>query len=207
MTATPVNNSIRDLYHQLMLFARHTAHFAPLGIPDLNEYFRAAEQAAAHGDSASAMFKLIDATSVRRTRRFIQKHYPNAQTRRQADRVPRGAAEDNPLRPRRRLSGAVRARRARDRRASRLRAIGPTTSDSTESRTGAPDDRRAAAHRPPQAVRVERARLPPDRREDDRSTMTPSCSRSTPDGCSSRGRGAREGREAEDPAALATSSV
>ena len=28
MTATPVNNSIHDLYHQLMLFARHTAHFA-----------------------------------------------------------------------------------------------------------------------------------------------------------------------------------
>jgi PLD-like domain/Helicase conserved C-terminal domain/SNF2-related domain len=79
MTATPVNNSIRDLYHQLMLFARHTAHFAPLGIPDLNLYFREAERAAAHGDSASAMFKLIDATSVRRTRRFIQRHYPNAQ--------------------------------------------------------------------------------------------------------------------------------
>lgn len=79
MTATPVNNSIRDLYHQLMLFARHTAHFAQLGIPDLNAYFRAAEKAAGHGDSASAMFKLIDATSVRRTRRFIKKHYPNAQ--------------------------------------------------------------------------------------------------------------------------------
>jgi superfamily II DNA or RNA helicase len=79
MTATPVNNSIRDLYHQLMLFARHTAHFAQLGIPDLNAYFREAEQAAEHGDSASAMFKLIDATSVRRTRRFIQTHYPNAQ--------------------------------------------------------------------------------------------------------------------------------
>lgn len=75
MTATPVNNSIRDLYHQLMLFARHTAAFRAIGIPDLNAYFRAAEDAAqAGGDSASAMFK--DATSVRRTRRFIQRHYP-----------------------------------------------------------------------------------------------------------------------------------
>ena len=79
MTATPVNNSIRDLYHQLMLFARHTAAFRAIGIPDLNAYFGAAEDAAqAGGDSASAMFKLIDATSVRRTRRFIQRHYPNA---------------------------------------------------------------------------------------------------------------------------------
>jgi hypothetical protein len=78
MTATPVNNSIRDLYHQLMLFARHSARFREIGIPDLNAYFKAAEESAEHGDSASAMFKLIDATSVRRTRRFIQTHYPNA---------------------------------------------------------------------------------------------------------------------------------
>ena len=79
MTATPVNNSIRDLYHQLMLFARHTARFKDIGIPDLNAYFRDAEEAAESGDSSSAMFKLIDATSVRRTRHFIQTHYPNAQ--------------------------------------------------------------------------------------------------------------------------------
>ena len=79
MTATPVNNGIRDLYHQLMLFARHTARFKDIGVPDLNAYFRAAEEAAVSGDSSSAMFKLIDATSVRRTRRFIQTHYPNAQ--------------------------------------------------------------------------------------------------------------------------------
>ena len=78
MTATPVNNGIRDLYHQLMLFARHTARFKDIGIPDLNAYFRAAEDAAVSGDSSSAMFKLIDATSVRRTRRFVQTHYPNA---------------------------------------------------------------------------------------------------------------------------------
>jgi hypothetical protein len=78
MTATPVNNSVRDLYHQLMLFARHTARFREIGIADLGGYFRAAEEAAVSGDSASAMFKLIDATSVRRTRRFIQRHYPQA---------------------------------------------------------------------------------------------------------------------------------
>lgn len=78
MTATPVNNSIHDLYHQLLLFARHTARFRSIGIPDLLAYFRQAEESAMRGDSASAMFKLIDATSVRRTRRFIQKNYPNA---------------------------------------------------------------------------------------------------------------------------------
>src|SRR5207248_6625415 len=61
MTATPVNNSIRDLYHQLMLFARHTARFREIGISDLTAYFRLAEEAAESGDSSSAMFKLIDA--------------------------------------------------------------------------------------------------------------------------------------------------
>jgi hypothetical protein len=89
MTATPVNNSIHDLYHQLMLFARHTAHFAAIGIPDLAVYFRQAEQAAATGDSASAMFSLIDATSVRRTRRFIQRNYPNARLHGEPIRFPR----------------------------------------------------------------------------------------------------------------------
>jgi hypothetical protein len=88
MTATPVNNSIRDLYHQLMLFARHTARFEAIGIPDLNAYFRAAEEAAASGDSSSAMFKLVDATSVRRTRRFIQTHYPNARLEGEPIRFP-----------------------------------------------------------------------------------------------------------------------
>jgi PLD-like domain/Helicase conserved C-terminal domain/SNF2-related domain len=88
MTATPVNNSIRDLYHQLMLFARHTARFKEIGVPDLNAYFRAAEDAAESGDSSSAMFKLIDATSVRRTRRFIQTHYPNAHLEGEPIRFP-----------------------------------------------------------------------------------------------------------------------
>ena len=59
-----------------MLFARHTARFNAIGIPDLNAYFRAAEQAAVTGDSSSAMFSLIDATSVRRTRRFILTQLP-----------------------------------------------------------------------------------------------------------------------------------
>jgi hypothetical protein len=88
MTATPVNNSIHDLYHQLMLFARHTAHFASIGIPDLSDYFSRAEQAAATGDSASAMFSLIDATSVRRTRRFILRNYPNARLHGEPIRFP-----------------------------------------------------------------------------------------------------------------------
>lgn len=78
LTATPVNNSVFDLYHQIMLFARHNARFASVGIPNLTEYFKRAIEAAGHGESSTAMFGLMDAISVRRTRRFIQEHYPNA---------------------------------------------------------------------------------------------------------------------------------
>ena len=78
LTATPVNNSFFDLYHQIMLFARHNARFAGVGIPNLTEYFKRAIEAAGHGESSTAMFGLMDAISVRRTRRFIKEHYPNA---------------------------------------------------------------------------------------------------------------------------------
>ena len=40
------------------------------------------------------MFKLIDATSVRRTRRFIQTPLPERADRRRADRLPGGSPED-----------------------------------------------------------------------------------------------------------------
>ncbi len=75
MTATPVNNTVFDLYHQIMLFARHTARFAAIGVPNLTEYFKRAH--AGTGESAT-MFGLMDAISVRRTRRFIKQHYTNA---------------------------------------------------------------------------------------------------------------------------------
>lgn len=78
MTATPVNNSLQDLYHQIMLFARHTARFKSLGIPDLQRYFKDAQAMTGSEAAISATFKLMDAVSVRRTRRFIEKHYPNA---------------------------------------------------------------------------------------------------------------------------------
>ena len=64
---------------------------------------------------------------------------PERPDRRQADRVPRGEAEDDALRPGRRLPGALRARRGRDRRQPVARALpARTTSASTASRTGAP---------------------------------------------------------------------
>ncbi|RTH10550.1 helicase, partial [Thermus scotoductus] len=39
LTATPINNSVFDLYNQIMLFARSERYFARAGIPHLRTYF------------------------------------------------------------------------------------------------------------------------------------------------------------------------
>ena len=125
------------------------------------------------------MFKLIDATSVRRTRGFIREHYPNAQIdgepiafpearlRTTARWGPTWTIRDVVLEIDDNLSLA------------RYQPDDFPTRRSTGSALGK-NDRRSAAHRPPQAVRFERARLPPDSREVDhrpRRVLT----RSTPD--------------------------
>ena len=203
MTATPVNNSIRDLYHQLMLFARHTARFAPIGIPDLNAYFRAAEEAAERGDSASAMFKLIDATSVRRTRRFIQTHYPNAHL----DGKPIAFPEARLKTKQYELDDAYPGLFAQVRddidalTLARYRPDDYRLDD--ECRPARADARRHPAHRPAQALRVERARLPADARDDDRGSRALPRRARRRAACSSPGTQRSRGSEADDPAALA----
>lgn len=79
LTATPVNNALWDLYHQMMLFARHDAHFAdaPLEIADLRKFFRDGGANDPESISAEVLFPLIDAVTVRRDRRFLEKHYAN----------------------------------------------------------------------------------------------------------------------------------
>jgi superfamily II DNA or RNA helicase len=78
MTATPVNNSLMDLYNQLSLVtAGDDAHFAELGISDLKAYFdRADRKQLASG--VEDIVRLLDEIMVRRTRDFIKENYPNA---------------------------------------------------------------------------------------------------------------------------------
>lgn len=77
LTATPVNNSLWDLHNLFLLFARHDRAFAdePLRIPSLRNFFR--EAAADTPSSDARLFRLIDALTVRRDRRFIERRYPN----------------------------------------------------------------------------------------------------------------------------------
>jgi len=81
LTATPVNNSLWDLYYLLTYFIRHDAAFADLHIRSLKERFADAMAKNPDDLKPDALFDILDATAVRRTRHFVRRYYPN-------DRVP-----------------------------------------------------------------------------------------------------------------------
>ena len=75
LTATPVNNSLWDLFHLLRYFVRQDAFLAERGILSIKDRF---EQAAAEDPTAlspDVLYPIIDATTVKRTRQFVKKHY------------------------------------------------------------------------------------------------------------------------------------
>lgn len=73
LTATPVNNSVYDLYHQIRLITRDQKDFFQIaGIDNLEGYFRKADE------ERESLYELLEAISVRRSRAFIRRHYPDA---------------------------------------------------------------------------------------------------------------------------------
>jgi len=80
LTATPINNGLWDLYHLVMIFARHDRAFAALGIPSARDLFVQAGANARDPENLDpdVLFPLADAVSVRRDRRFIEEAYPGA---------------------------------------------------------------------------------------------------------------------------------
>jgi hypothetical protein len=76
LTATPVNNSLWDLYNLITYFAEHDAVFAELGIVSLKERFVAAASEDPFTLKPDVLFDVLDSTTVRRTRHFVQKWYP-----------------------------------------------------------------------------------------------------------------------------------
>ena len=78
LTATPVNNSLWDLYYELDYFIKNDAAFAHEGIRSLRERFKQAQAEDPADLSPDMLFDVLDETTVRRTRRFIKNHYENA---------------------------------------------------------------------------------------------------------------------------------
>lgn len=78
LTATPVNNSLWDLYYLLSYFIKNDAAFASDGIRSLRERFKQAQSEDPSDLSPDMLFDVLDQTTVRRTRRFIKGYYENA---------------------------------------------------------------------------------------------------------------------------------
>jgi ERCC4-related helicase len=77
-TATPVNNSLIDLYNQITLITGgDDAHFLELDIPDLKHHFVSADRKKL-ATGVEDIVRLLDAIMIRRTRQFIKENYPDA---------------------------------------------------------------------------------------------------------------------------------
>ncbi|MDE0676158.1 MAG: phospholipase D-like domain-containing protein [Acidimicrobiaceae bacterium] len=77
LTATPVNNSLWDLYHLLGYFLRNDAAFADAGIRSLRDHFAHAVAMNPDDLTPEHLFDVLDAVAVRRTRSFVKRFYPN----------------------------------------------------------------------------------------------------------------------------------
>ncbi len=88
LTATPVNNSLWDLYHLLSLFIRNDGHFLDVGIDSLRRHFAEAERMDPDALSPDVLFDVLDAVAVRRTRRFVKRFYPDEVIRRESGDIP-----------------------------------------------------------------------------------------------------------------------
>ena len=78
LTATPINNSLWDLYHLLGYFLPHDASLADAGILSLRDRFATAMRLEPEDLTPEHLFDLLDAVAVRRTRKFIKRYYANA---------------------------------------------------------------------------------------------------------------------------------
>jgi len=73
MTATPINNNLLDLYHQINLITRgDDYYFRSAGIGNLRQYFAKAEK------GLSNLFNLLEEVVIRRTRHYIKENFPEA---------------------------------------------------------------------------------------------------------------------------------
>ncbi|MET8332184.1 helicase-related protein [Streptosporangium canum] len=75
LTATPVNNSLYDLYNLISYFVTNDAAFAGAGVPSLKGYFDRAMAMNPDDLSPEHLFDVMDKVAVRRTRRFVRNHY------------------------------------------------------------------------------------------------------------------------------------
>lgn len=79
LSATPVNNSLWDLYTLLEYFLKSDGALASRGVPSLLKQFKDAERTDPGSLSPDVLWPVLDATTVKRNRAFVKKHYQNEQ--------------------------------------------------------------------------------------------------------------------------------
>lgn len=75
LTATPVNNSLWDLYRLMMYFLKQDTAFSDKRIPSIKGRFGTAMESGDYSRIPNLLFDIIDATTVKRTRKFIKQFY------------------------------------------------------------------------------------------------------------------------------------
>jgi superfamily II DNA or RNA helicase len=77
LTATPVNNRLRDLEQLLSFFVQSKGAFVEQGIVDTSDFFKSLENQDPDALTPEALFPILDEVAVRRTRAFVKDFYPD----------------------------------------------------------------------------------------------------------------------------------
>ena len=77
LTATPVNNSIMDLFNLLSYFLKQDASLSDEGITSLTERFKTADSIEPGKLNPDILYPIIDNTTVKRPRNFVKEFYPD----------------------------------------------------------------------------------------------------------------------------------
>ncbi len=90
LTATPINNTIFDLYNQLTLITGgDRSYFSGAGIGDLYRFFLNVRRTVPDHETGIALYNLLEEVVIRRTRAFVRTTYPEAMIRGEFIRWPK----------------------------------------------------------------------------------------------------------------------